>query len=440
MGTTINPFIFQIESQIFRVWSAKENNLKTIKLPDLLAEQLYKTHRDLYLKRITKLKIKNNIVFAQAYRKILLQKEVLIKQKDIEIYLSHYDKERLNEELFDRAGKAPYPYIYFKKANKLGFVTKWIDPFSLLIRNKRRTHLFQWNSIPSLSKLEPVLMAVDKHKWSMFLESAGFPVVKSIQTTVKELLENKIKIQYPIVIKPSQGTVYTNVFCDIKDEDTLKYVLKYLSQKKNDSFTSFSDSLLVQPFVDGDVMRWCFFTDDPTDIIVYEWPKVVGDGVKTISELTSERTNFWNIEHNKIFLTELLKQQNLNWESVLDKNQTILLNKTGAPGSGGASHTLSLKKANKGTAIVKSAMKYIGLKYGTIEAIVPKTKSHSYQWNKMQIIDINPGSVPDVKDHEKFLKWIMNAKSAKPLKTIEGDRHMNYKKKLFVGIDPHKLK
>lgn len=435
-GVAINPFIFRIEPQIFRIWSAKKRNLVTLKLPSALADLVYNTHRKCYLRKKISHRLDIKPLSDATVRTKLLQCELLIKKNELDLYLSHYDKERFNEELFERVGRAHYPYIYSNPALKLGFGVKWLDPFTLLLKNGRRSHVFQWNTIPSLTSMRTAMAAVDKNAWSRSLELAGFPVVTSIQATIEELAKGKISVQYPIVIKPSHGTVSTNVFCDIKDERTLKFVLNYLSRKSGRDST---DSILVQPFIEGRVVRWCFFSDDPTDIIVYEWPMITGDGVKTISKLVSELTDFWSIEHNKVFLAELLKRRKLKWNSVLKKNQPLLLNKTGSPGSGGPSFKLSLRTAVKGTKVVKSAMELLGIKYGTIEAIVPRTGTDAFDWGNMRIIDINTGSVPDPENHEKFLQWVMSAKSTKPLKKIDGDRLTFYKKNSFTGLSLDRL-
>lgn len=168
-----------------------------------------------------------------------------------------------------------------------------------------------------------------------------FPKPKSINLKKGENIEVKLqekKINYPLVIKPTNGAHGDDVIIDIKNEKQLKVSLNNLFKKYND--------IIVQEMLVGDDYRILVIGNKVKAVTKRIPAFVVGDGEKNIKELVDiENQNPLRCgkDHtgqlSQIFIDEetnrLLESFNMNIYSVINKNERVFLKRTANISTGG---------------------------------------------------------------------------------------------------------
>ena len=164
----------------------------------------------------------------------------------------------------------------------------------------------------SFNNVNSVRLVINKYETNNFLRTNGITNVPHSLvidlSNIDDILDQmrKNNINYPIVLKPIDGTFGIDVYTSIIDKNQLIETIQILKEKK---YTRY----LLEGMFYGDNYRVFVFNNEVVDIIKREKPYIIGDGINTINYLNELRNNE-QIKNNFFPLKELdiyyLKTQN----------------------------------------------------------------------------------------------------------------------------------
>lgn len=223
--------------------------------------------------------------------------------------------------------------IFFQEAKQrnldiktVKFFGKYVHEFKLIYKNKK----YYFEGIPLIIFKEKDFEMYKKHECKRFLLKNNLPTVKG------QIFLNKSKafkfgnsIGFPLVVKPSQGSLSHHVTCNINSEKQLWRAIKIAKK--------YSPAFMVERFIAGDLFRASVIGKKKVFVSKKEKANVVGDGRSTIEKLIDEknshafrgRADQLNCTLHKIPINEVLREnlakQGYNLKSILPKNKKIYL-------------------------------------------------------------------------------------------------------------------
>ena len=244
--------------------------------------------------------------------------------------------------------------------------------------------------------------AINKIITSTILTKNNIPVPKFIEinlsispSEIDKLIKSK-KINYPVVMKPINGTYGTDVMTDIETMYELTDTINFFLEKKY-------KSVILEEQIPGDCYRIFVFNGSVIDIIKREKPYVIGNGSDTINKLIENR----NLEQKNLNLFPIkniskivIEKQGYSLNDILPLNKKIFISNVinmhnGARISRIPLDTIPQKnidlfvKVNNAMEITCSGLDYLSEDI-TVE----------YDKNKSKVLEVN--SRPDTEIHTKF--------------------------------------
>lgn len=237
--------------------------------------------------------------------------------------------------------------------------------FELKISNRR---YFFYNNDTPFNNSSSSFIAMNKYCTNQILATANIPVPKGIlfhRTDLeREPLENIIAdLRFPLVIKPTDGSLGIGVLCNIKTIDELSFFLK--------QYCSLYPSMIIEEFY-GKLQsyRVLVFNRRVIGVVLCHPARVLGDGKHTIQELI-ELTNIKRKEINDylgpIVLDEecqlRLKELGIDQQYIPASGEIIVLCYTSNPTRGGSYESLGVKicKENRKIMTKVAAVLNLGL-------------------------------------------------------------------------------
>lgn len=223
-----------------------------------------------------------------------------------------------------------------------------------------------------------ITIGKDKDKTKEWLKKYNIPVpvgkkFSAIEhdETIVEFCNNELN--YPVVIKPTDGFQGVGVIANIKDEKTLRESIHYVRNelKKKD--------VIVEEFVTGEEFRFYVVEDEVKAIIKRTPANVVGNGKHTINELINlknkERKNnprLFNCLIKVDFeLKKNLKSQNLELNDIPEKGQQIMLRvKSNISTGGDSEEVLEEMPSNMKQLAIDTLKALPDLPHGGVDIIV----------------------------------------------------------------------
>jgi len=236
-------------------------------------------------------------------------------------------------------------YLLAEEAQKRGIRVSKIFPktkrsyLKLEYDGKKETIIGQ--RISSLS-YNAFFICNNKEVTRTFLKENGIATTEG-QMFYKNEMENAIdyskKIGYPVVAKPVDGTWGKNVFLELKNEEQVKIAIEKILGSK--------ERFLIEKQFIGHEYRILATNQKLLGVINRIPANVVGDGKSTIKELIEIKnkdprrgeghsTSLVRIKIDEDII-ENLQEQNLNLESIPQKDKQILLRKNSNLSTGGDS-------------------------------------------------------------------------------------------------------
>lgn len=251
-----------------------------------------------------------------------------------------------------------------------------------------------FNSITSVKN------AKNKIITSQILSKNNIPIPKFVEIDLSLNIDDIIKkinnnhINYPIVMKPINGTFGKDVITDIENKNELEIAIQNLKKYGN---------ITVEEQIDGDCYRIFVFNNKVLDVIKREKPYIIGDGYNTIKNLIEIR-NKENLNMNLLPINNvselLIKKQGYNFNSIPSYGQKIIISNVINMHNGARISRIpidNIPKENIDLFInVNKAMDITcsGLDYLSNDITVP------YYKNNSKILEVN--GTPDTEIHGKI--------------------------------------
>lgn len=259
--------------------------------------------------------------------------------------------------------------LYYQSAVDLKYHPLLLRDISSFIIKLGRKKLFFRGAETPFNRGSSIEIASNKYCMNKILDWAGFPVPRST-TFSREWFERKnletlIKdVNFPVVIKPTQGTANgEDVLCNISHINELQQCLAEKFQKHR--YLSIEE---FHPHLNQ--YRVLVFYNRVIGVVQRFPASVVGDGVHSIQALIDRQ----NAAREKIKETYLLgpiqvdeechirlKELNITLDTVLKKNEKVVLCYTSNDARGGTAESLGDKIHKENAQLLCRAANALGL-------------------------------------------------------------------------------
>jgi cyanophycin synthetase len=235
-------------------------------------------------------------------------------------------------------------------------------------------------------------MTLSKEHTNNFLKKNNFPVPKSYVSN-KNINNYHNNLTFPLIVKPSDGSLGIDVISGIMTNKQLQYVLNMLHKKY--------DKLIVEEQMSGTMYRILYVNKKLISIIGRDSPYIIGNNRDTINELVKNYNN--NLPKNMypIKINELyILSQGYKKDHILEKNKKIFINNVLNYSGGAITYNYPINKMNKENhKMFEDIMKKFDSNCLGID-FISKDLSKPYYENNAMIIEFN--SNPSRKLHMVF--------------------------------------
>jgi len=269
----------------------------------------------------------------------------------------------------------------------------------VILKHNKEKVIFKSTVIPLQRRMGN--LTTDKCHTKICLKEVGISVprgfVAESRSGALDLLK-KMKLQFPLILKPVNGTLAKQVVWDIKTEKELANAISdFKKSEKTHKFKRF----LVEEMQAGDEYRILMFQGKVLSCVQKRSASVMGDGKSPIKNLihifNKERNKGFDITIDSVVLSRL-KENGLTMRSILPKDYVLKLRNNLNMSDGGRSIDYIGKMNSCFKEICSRAVKAVGLNYGGIDLI---TKNIGQKNSPYVILEINPD--PAYIMHEKPL-------------------------------------
>ncbi|MFC1598612.1 ATP-grasp domain-containing protein [Patescibacteria group bacterium] len=296
-----------------------------------------------------------------------------------------------------------------KEAQKNGIQVKQVDAnfltFSLEHKNKR--HYFFHKKIG----INPANAALVSNKFLTIkiLKEAGIKVPNAFLAEdidqVRKLLKQK-KIKFPFVIKPFDYSLGVAVTANITDMQMIRMAIArlnlYWRKAKIWGKKKRRKLFLVEEHVKGNDYRLLVLNNKVVAVTQRTYPEIVGNGQSSVLRLIQDYYKnhaYYQVKQRSPLIDQELKrnlkQQAVNFKTILKKGKVIRLRQTANVFGGGVSINVTNKVHPSYKKIAIDACREIGLSLAGVDLM---TKDISKKSDNYRIIEIN--SFPSLDMHE----------------------------------------
>ncbi|UOE93822.1 acylphosphatase [Alkalihalobacillus sp. LMS39] len=261
------------------------------------------------------------------------------------------------------------------------------------LSSKERTHYFFRTRGDKVTK-EAVEIGADKDETKYWLSKAGVPVPEGEKFTEEDtdesILQYAATIIFPVVLKPTNGSLGNGVVTNIKDLQALKKALVYVRQD-----LGYSD-VIVERFVPGEEYR-VYVIENQVIAAYNRLPaNIVADGIHTIEELI-ELKNQQRRKNARLFsclieidreVIEFVEAAGYSLQDIPKKGEKILLREKTNVSAGGDPVDVTDELPEKIKEIAINAIQAVpGLYHGGVDIIVDLNKPIE---TSAVVIELNP--------------------------------------------------
>src|SRR5690625_252723 len=235
---------------------------------------------------------------------------------------------------------------------------------------------------------EAVDIGADKHLTKEHLIKANVPAPKgksySQDASIDEIVQDALTIDFPLVVKPTFGSLGKGVTTNIKTEIELKNAIQHVRDIEY-------DDVVVESFEEGDDYRIYVVGDQVMGAIHRIPANVIGDGQHTIEELINQKnearkenpylkTRLIEVEFE---LINYIKASDYSIESVPRKDETVYLRGAANISGGGDPIEATDALSDEVKRVAVNAIKSIpGLKHAGVDMLVNGDES--------VVLEVNP--------------------------------------------------
>ncbi|WP_163969616.1 acylphosphatase [Oceanobacillus halotolerans] len=210
------------------------------------------------------------------------------------------------------------------------------------LRSDEKTHFFYRSRGDKVAN-QAVDIASSKEDTKAYLSKAGVPVPQGIRFYQQErdeaILNEALSLGFPLVVKPTYGSLGKGVITNIRTKEKLLESITYVRDE-----LGFTD-LIIERFVQGDDVRVYVVGDSVLGAVKRVPANVVGDGIHSIEDLIKEKNKAkktnphlsTRLIKTNDQLTKYLQDQQLSLQDVPAKDEVIYLNGKSNISAGGDS-------------------------------------------------------------------------------------------------------
>ncbi|OLO42339.1 hypothetical protein BTR23_03720 [Alkalihalophilus pseudofirmus] len=261
------------------------------------------------------------------------------------------------------------------------------------LSSKERTHYFFRTRGDKVTN-EAVEIGADKDETKVWLSKAGVPVPEgekfSADATNEEIVQYTNTLEYPVVLKPTNGSLGNGVITNIKDENALRKALVYVRSDLK------YGEVIVERYFPGEEYR-VYVIEDKVIAAYNRLPaNITGDGVHTVEELI-ELKNQQRRKNARLFsclievgqeTEEFVDAAGYTMDSIPKKGEKIFLHEKTNVSAGGDPIDVTDKLPTEIKQIAINAVKAIpGLYHGGVDIIIDKNKPVE---QSAVVIELNP--------------------------------------------------
>lgn len=262
--------------------------------------------------------------------------------------------------------------LYYKSALKLLMPVEKvaeIDGFKLTLGNNY--YYFRGYEAPFNNRIS-CSIAANKYEANKLLAKYDIPVPKSTAIHQDNFTEDNLKqaiinLKFPLVIKPSWGSMGFGVICSVPNFECL--------YKEAEALINYHELLSIEEFHGGlQSYRVTIFKNKILAVSKRYPAQVIGDGKHTIKELVeienNKRTKLKDYLKPIVFDSEVLyrlHELDLTTETIIPKNETIFLSHTTNAARGGRSENISEYICKENKLLFKNILKILNLKIAGID-------------------------------------------------------------------------
>lgn len=219
--------------------------------------------------------------------------------------------------------KTPYFFNNLKKYNYQFDTNKNIKYCEKNNTNcKVNNYTYHFNSLKSIKLVK------NKVETSYLLHKNNISVPKYNVVNINDSLKNIIisnknkNIQFPIIIKPINGTFGIDVYTNIQNVKEFNNILSLLKKKNK------YDYMMVEEFIEGSVYRIFVFNNKIIDVVNREKPYIVGNGYDSVNFLINKRNKslidegFFETKHIGY---DYIEKQGYTMKSILPKHRKLYI-------------------------------------------------------------------------------------------------------------------
>lgn len=167
-----------------------------------------------------------------------------------------------------------------------------------------------------------VRLVKDKIATSTILKKNNIPVPKFKKINMNDSQPNIMEtFQYPIIIKPVNGTFGQDVHVNIENNKELGEILQKVKKSKYKNF-------MMEDYIEGNVYRIFVFRNKIIDVVKREKPFVIGNGTCSLRILIEEKND--QLKKEGLFPTTNLSAkylflQGVNMDTIIPKGKRIII-------------------------------------------------------------------------------------------------------------------
>ncbi|WP_374724686.1 acylphosphatase [Calidifontibacillus erzurumensis] len=261
------------------------------------------------------------------------------------------------------------------------------------LSSDERTHYFFRTRGDKVTK-EAVEIGSDKDETKLWLLKAGVstPEGKKFEghVTDDEIVQYSASLDFPLVLKPTNGSMGNGVITDIENEEELRKALHYVRVELG------YDSVILERFATGEEYRVYVIEDQVIAAYNRKPANVTGDGVHTIEELV-ELKNKLRKKNARLYdclieisqeTIDFIGKKGYTLQSIPKEGEVILLQEKTNVSAGGDPVDATDKLPQEIKQLAIDAVKAIpGLHHGGVDIIWDQNKPID---KAAVVIEINP--------------------------------------------------
>lgn len=261
------------------------------------------------------------------------------------------------------------------------------------LSSSERTHYFFRTRGDKVTN-EAVEIGAEKDVTKHYLSKAGVPVPEggrfAKDVSDEEIVQFSTTIEYPLVLKPTNGSLGNGVVTNIKNQDQLRKALKYVRIE-----LGYPD-VIIEQFIPGEEYR-VYVIEDQVIAAYNRLPaNIVGDGIHTIAELI-ELKNLQRKRNARLHsclieidqeVTDFIIEAGYTYESIPPKGEKIMLREKTNVSAGGDPVDVTDELPEEFKKVAINAVKAVpGLYHGGVDIIVNPYKPLA---DAAVVIELNP--------------------------------------------------